>query len=115
MKILHVGKYYPPVPGGMERVLQLLCEGERRHVDSRVLVAGTDRTTRREVRNGVPVTSSSAVSAALRRLLDEFRSSYVLHFVPQGVERGGFHTLTVRVTRSGGPYDVRARSGYEWR
>ena len=24
MKILHVGKYYPPVTGGMERVLQLL-------------------------------------------------------------------------------------------
>ena len=43
MKILHVGKYYPPVPGGMERVLQLLCEGERREVDSRVLVASTGR------------------------------------------------------------------------
>jgi hypothetical protein len=63
----------------------------------------------------VPVTSSSSASAALRRLLDEFRSSYVLHFVPQGVERAGFHAVTVRVTRSGGPYDVRARSGYEWR
>jgi VWFA-related protein len=63
----------------------------------------------------IPVTSSSAVSAALRRLLDEFRSSYVLHFVPQGVDRVGFHALTVRVTRRGGPYDVRARSGYEWR
>lgn len=62
MRVLHVGKYYPPVPGGMERVLQLLCEGERRHVDSRVLVASTDRTTRREVRNGVPVTRAGSLA-----------------------------------------------------
>jgi rhamnosyl/mannosyltransferase len=62
MNVLHVGKYYPPVPGGMERVLQLLCEGERREVDSRVLVASTDRTTRREVRNGVPVTRAASLA-----------------------------------------------------
>jgi rhamnosyl/mannosyltransferase len=62
MKVLHVGKYYPPVPGGMERVLQLLCEGERLLVDSRVLVAGTLRGTQREVRNGVPVTRSGSLA-----------------------------------------------------
>ena len=42
--MLHVGKFYPPVPGGMERVLQLLCEHERPGVDSRVLVANLERT-----------------------------------------------------------------------
>jgi glycosyltransferase involved in cell wall biosynthesis len=62
MRVLHVGKYYPPVPGGMERVLQLLCERERLHVDSRVLVAGLDRFTRREVRNGVPVTRAGSLA-----------------------------------------------------
>ena len=62
MKILHVGKYYPPVPGGMERVLQLLCEGERREVDSRVLVASTGRTTCHEVRNGVPITRAGSLA-----------------------------------------------------
>ena len=62
MRVLHVGKYYPPVPGGMERVLQLLCEGERRQVDSRVLVAGTRRTTVRDVRNGVPVTRAGSLA-----------------------------------------------------
>jgi glycosyltransferase involved in cell wall biosynthesis len=62
MKVLHVGKYYPPVPGGMERVLQLLCEGERGQVDSRVLVAGTGRTTVHEVRNGVPVTRAGSLA-----------------------------------------------------
>jgi len=56
IRVLHVGKYYPPVPGGMERVLQLLCEGERRHVDSRALVASTDGGTERAVIGGVPVT-----------------------------------------------------------
>jgi len=61
MRVLHVGKYYPPVPGGMERVLQLLCEGERRQVDSSVLVAGTEGVTRREVCNGVPVTRAATI------------------------------------------------------
>ena len=62
MNVLHVGKYYPPVPGGMERVLQLLCEGERRQIDSRVLVAGTERVTRHEIRNGVPVTRAGSLA-----------------------------------------------------
>jgi len=61
MRVLHVGKYYPPVPGGMERVLQLLCEHERRDADSRVLVASLDRTTSREIRNGVPVTRAGTL------------------------------------------------------
>ena len=56
IRVLHVGKYYPPVPGGMERVLQLLCENERPGVDSRVLVAHLGRTTVREEVAGVPVT-----------------------------------------------------------
>jgi rhamnosyl/mannosyltransferase len=62
MNVLHVGKYYPPVPGGMERVLQLLCEGERREIDSRVLVASTGRATEREERNGVPVTRAGSLA-----------------------------------------------------
>lgn len=61
LRVLHVGKYYPPVPGGMERVLQLLCEGERRQIDSRVLVAGTERVTSHEIRNGVPVTRAGSL------------------------------------------------------
>jgi rhamnosyl/mannosyltransferase len=62
MKVLHVGKYYPPVPGGMERVLQLLCENERTSVDSRVLVASTTRTTAYEVVRGVPVTRAGSLA-----------------------------------------------------
>lgn len=56
MRILHVGKFYPPVAGGMERMLQLLCENERPTVDSRVLVAGSGPVTTHETYRGVPVT-----------------------------------------------------------
>jgi glycosyltransferase involved in cell wall biosynthesis len=62
LRVLHVGKYYPPVPGGMERVLQLLCESERRLVDSRVLVVNTGAHTSREVRGGVPVTRAATLA-----------------------------------------------------
>jgi glycosyltransferase involved in cell wall biosynthesis len=55
-RVLHVGKFYPPVSGGMERVLQLLCDREKAFVQSRVLVAHTGRRTVHDVVDGVPVT-----------------------------------------------------------
>src|SRR5688572_9506995 len=61
LRVTHLGKFYPPVPGGMERVLQSLCEGERAHgLDSRALVVGTSRSTVREAINGVPVTRAAS-------------------------------------------------------
>jgi VWFA-related protein len=51
------------------------------------------------------------LSGAFSRLLDEFRSSYVLHYTPTGVASTGFHTLGVRVKREG-TFEVRARRGY---
>ena len=56
IRVLHVGKYYPPVSGGMERVLQLLCEHERAAVDSEVLAVNTSSRTVREPWRNVPVT-----------------------------------------------------------
>ena len=53
------------------------------------------------------------LGSAFRRVLDDFRASYVLYFSPHGVRRGGLHTLDVRVKRAG--VDVRARRGYVWR
>jgi rhamnosyl/mannosyltransferase len=62
MKVTHLGKFYPPVPGGMERVLQALCEGERElGVDSRALVVGTARHTVHDTVNGVPVTRAASM------------------------------------------------------
>ena len=64
-RVLHVGKYYPPAPGGMEKVVQLLCESERQFedLDSRVLVANTTATSVRETLNGVPITRVAAYGA----------------------------------------------------
>lgn len=63
ISVLHVGKYYPPAPGGMERVVQLLCEGEQPTTDSRVLVANTGARTVRERWRGVEVTRVSALAS----------------------------------------------------
>jgi VWFA-related protein len=53
------------------------------------------------------------LSGKFRRMLQQFRSSYVLYFTPTGVDRSGAHTIEVRVKRPG--VDVRARRGYVWR
>jgi rhamnosyl/mannosyltransferase len=63
IRVLHLGKYYPPAPGGMERMVQSLCEGERLAVDSRVLVANTAPRTVRENWQGVPVTRVARVAS----------------------------------------------------
>ena len=65
MRVTHLGKFYPPVAGGMERVLQALCEGERaRGIDSRALVAGVARRTVEEDVNGVPVIRAGSIARA---------------------------------------------------
>ena len=43
-RVLHVGKFYPPVAGGMERVVQTLCRASEGLVESRVLAMNTGRT-----------------------------------------------------------------------
>jgi len=44
------------------------------------------------------------------RALDAFRTTYVLHYSPRGVERAGFHAITVQVNRPDAV--VQARRGY---
>ena len=53
------------------------------------------------------------LTSKFRRMVQDFRSSYVLYFTPKGIERSGAHTLDVRVKRPG--VEVRARRGYVWR
>ena len=54
--VVHVAKYYPPVPGGMERVVESLCRSTQGRVASRVIAFNTSRHTVREEIDGVPVT-----------------------------------------------------------
>lgn len=51
------------------------------------------------------------IGASLVRAIGEFRRSYVLTYVPAGVPREGWHTLTV-TTSKGKSQQVRARQGY---
>ena len=57
LRVLHVGKFYPPHMGGIETHLHALCTAlHARGVDVRVVVASDDKRTTSEVLDGVPVT-----------------------------------------------------------
>ncbi len=57
--------------------------------------------------------SNPNLADAFQRAVNQFRSSYVLHFTPTGVERTGFHMLKVSV--KGKPKaTITARRGYFW-
>lgn len=62
LRILHVGKFYPPVRGGMEKVLQVVAESERFAVNTHVLVANTSSRTIHENVGGVAVTRVGALA-----------------------------------------------------
>ncbi len=52
-----------------------------------------------------------SVGSAFKRIISEYRTSYVLQYTPTGVTREGWHDLTVRVKRPG-RLQVVARKGY---
>jgi VWFA-related protein len=54
--------------------------------------------------------SRTPIPRLFQRILDDFRASYVLTYVPSGVERSGAHTITVRTKDK--RFAVRARRGY---
>jgi rhamnosyl/mannosyltransferase len=56
LKVLHVGKFYPPVPGGIERVVQALCTITSARLENHVLAFNAGPNTVSEVVDGVPVT-----------------------------------------------------------
>jgi VWFA-related protein len=53
------------------------------------------------------------ITSTFRRVLEQFRTTYVLYFTPKGVDAKGAHTLDVRVKRD--KVEVRARRGYAGR
>ena len=63
MRVLHVGKFYPPHPGGIERVVETLCQSSRGLVENHVLVMNASPATIEEVVDGVPVTRVRTVGA----------------------------------------------------
>jgi rhamnosyl/mannosyltransferase len=55
IRVLHVGKFYPPVPGGMERIVESLCQAVRGDIESSVLAFHTDSETLIDHVDGIPV------------------------------------------------------------
>src|SRR4051812_32078174 len=62
MKVLHLGKFYPPAKGGMETILELICDRTSREVENKVLVANTSWAAIEERRGDVDVVRLPAIA-----------------------------------------------------
>ncbi|MET0650780.1 MAG: glycosyltransferase [Pyrinomonadaceae bacterium] len=89
LRVLQVGKFYPPHRGGMESHLQALCGQLRGRVNVEVLVAGEGRRTVEEILDSVKVTragtlfdfAAAPVCPGLARRIRESRADIVhLHW-----------------------------------
>lgn len=58
----------------------------------------------------MPVTSGGDLRTTFQRILDEFRSRYLLAYTPGGVTPGGFHRIDITVPHR--RVKVKARAGY---
>ena len=87
MRVLHVGKFYPPHRGGMESHVQTLARELSAHVDVEVVVSNDGRQTVRETVGGVPVTrigtlasfASASINPGMARAIREANAD-VVHF-----------------------------------
>lgn len=64
MRVLHVAKFYPPVPGGIERVVEMLCRASVGLAESHVLAMHTGSETIEEDVSGVHVVRVGTIGAA---------------------------------------------------
>ena len=63
-RVLHIGKFYPPAPGGMERVVETVCLASEGLVESRVLAMHTSHETVEDTRDGIHVTRIGTIGSA---------------------------------------------------
>jgi VWFA-related protein len=59
----------------------------------------------------IPLGVNDSISKVFKTTLEDFRASYVLQYMAEGVADEGWHELSVAVKRRGG-LDIRARKGY---
>jgi glycosyltransferase involved in cell wall biosynthesis len=98
MKVLHIGKYYPPHMGGMETHLQHLAEGLQKHVDVQIIVANDFFRTDRSWVDGLHITrvatlgefSSSALTWGLSREIAESEADIVHLHAPNPLAMHAF-------------------------
>lgn len=63
-RVLHIGKFYPPVRGGMEQVVASLCQATRHRFDNEVLAFSGSHRTSQDLVDGIPVTRLRSISPA---------------------------------------------------
>jgi hypothetical protein len=56
--------------------------------------------------------ANDTLPGLFRRVLEDFRTNYILRYSPQGVARAGWHEIAITVRGRPG-VTVRARKGYE--
>ena len=59
----------------------------------------------------LPLEPEASISRVFKAMLDDFRATYVLQYVPKGVESAGWHDVEIGLKKRG-KFDVRARKGY---
>jgi glycosyltransferase involved in cell wall biosynthesis len=87
LRVLHVGKFYPPHRGGIETHVETLCRALQADVDVEVLVAADGPRTVRETIDGVPVTrigtratlASATLNPGMARAIRQANAD-VVHF-----------------------------------
>ena len=62
----------------------------------------------------LPSLGNRLVSRVFKSMLDDFRATYVLQYVPHGVAAEGWHEVSVTVKKHP-KYEIRARKGYRGR
>jgi glycosyltransferase involved in cell wall biosynthesis len=90
LRVLHVGKFYPPHMGGMETHLRTLCAGLKNSVDLKVIVANDTRWTEQSAVEGVDVTrlgtllslSSTPICPLIAQKIRETRADLVHIHLP---------------------------------
>jgi glycosyltransferase involved in cell wall biosynthesis len=79
LRVLQVGKFYPPHMGGIETHLQALCGALRNHADVRVVVSSDDRHTVEEMVDSVPVARLSTLLTAFSTAISPGMVSRIRH------------------------------------
>jgi hypothetical protein len=100
----------PAVAGRIETVLHAVLV-ESSESSSEFFRDSLDALREAVFRTGGEVHRLSKALDDFNQIVADFRASYVLRYTPKGVERPGWHALTVKVTRPG-RFTVRARAGY---
>jgi hypothetical protein len=108
------GKGIVSVPGGVTRMPVEFFERLATATGGVTILAPSFGvvTTGDDTRRRMTLTPNvDLLSESFLRAFEDFRTSYLVRYTPEGVARAGWHDVTVSVTRSG-RYQVRNRSGY---